>query len=146
MQYGHDLTSYSTEELRGVNKLVPVRNYQWYTTPFDIYLEYRLDLTKYDVTQLEPILDEISQGVTEVAGRDDVGAVIYQQDTNLAGQLIDQIVVVVLSTSGLSSQEQVYPLADVVALSFGTSTSAKEPSIPEIVALLDSIEALAPVT
>lgn len=136
------VSSRSQDQLVGGSKLVPVRVVAFTTIPNEIYAEIRLDLSIIDPTQIGGIIDVTARAIEDVAGRADVAALSYFQDVNPAGQLVDMLEVIVQSTSGNSTEAADYPLGDVVALSFGTSPSAKIPSIPQIVAQLDAIEAL----
>ena len=136
------VSSSTQDELRGGTRLVPIRVIAATTKPSGIYFETRLDLTLIDPTQIAPIVDVTAQALEGLAANQYVGGVIYFQDVNRAGQLLDMVAVTVLSTSGNSDETHDYPLMHVVALWEGTSTSTSEPSIADIVARLDAIEAM----
>lgn len=146
-QFTTQLSSYTTEELRGGTKLVPVRVIAATTKPSGIYFEMRLDLSLYDPTQIGPIIDSEGELLEVLGQRQDVAGVEYVQDVNAAGQLIDGVAVTVLSSSGASSETMTYPLDWAGALGAGTVPGGKNPftgkqgeSIPAITAGLDVIE------
>lgn len=111
------VTSSVSEELRGGTRLAPVRTigFNVHATdstgvPVDVYCEARLDLSLIDVTQIEPIIANLAQSVQIIAHRADVAGLIYLQDVNKAGQLVDLMEITVQDPTGQATDTFTWPL------------------------------------
>lgn len=138
--------SHTEDELIG-SKLVPMRTVGFTTKPSGIRAQHRFDLRAIPIQSIPGALEVYAENLEVLNARRDVAGVLYMQDVNAVGQLIDAVFVVVQSTSGQSTEWAEYPLEDVVALGAGTTSGGKNPftglaevSIPSIAAQLDALE------
>lgn len=135
------VSSYSTNQLVGGTRLVPVRVIAFETIPLGIYAEYRVDLSIIDPIAIDSIISVYAGEIERLAERHDVAGMAYVQDVNRAQQLVDFMEITIQSTSGNSTEAVLYPFTVLGQLDAGV-TPVGYPGINDVVVRLDAIEAL----
>jgi hypothetical protein len=102
---------------------------------YGIDFSFTLPKTDWRASVIQVSASNYAGFIQQLAQQDHVTAVWYAPDTNAAGLLIDTVVVVVESTSGLSDTQIEYKLQQF-------STPATFDRIQQTTAHLDAIEAL----
>lgn len=81
----------TTEEVRGGNKVVKVREFHVLSLPSETYFEFRRDSTTPGFTNPKPSAQQFADRIEGVLALPNVVDVDYFQDTTAAGQLRDMM-------------------------------------------------------
>jgi hypothetical protein len=85
---GFDIQSYTTtSEVRGGNKVVPVREYHVISLPSETYFQFRRDKSKWG--NAKAVAQQFADRIEAVLGNPFVTDVVYSQDTTDGGKLQD---------------------------------------------------------
>jgi hypothetical protein len=80
-----------TQEVRGGNKLVKVREFQVMSLPSETYFQFRRDATQPCYAAPKPCAAQFADRIEAVMGDDRVTDVVYSQDTSAGGRLQDMM-------------------------------------------------------
>lgn len=127
-------SSHRQDELRGTDQLVRVMVVNAHTVPSQIYWQERFDLPLDHVGVVQQVLQAGAMMIESVMENPAVLTLQYEQDVNVAGQLIDVFEIFVQSTSGRSTSSFTHYYADL-------TLQVIDPLITAQVDLLDAIEA-----
>lgn len=107
-----------TQEVRGGNRLVKVREFQVVSLPSDTYFQFRRDATQPCYQAPRPCADQFSDRIEAVHADPRVTDVVYSQDTSSGGRLVDMMTTYYASSDGAISGSVEQRLAD-----FGPGTT-----------------------
>lgn len=108
-----------TQEVRGGNKLVKVREYHVVALPSETYFQFRRDQSKWAAANIKSVARQLSDRIEAVLGLPNVVDVIYSQDTTAGGSLQDRMTTYYETGDGAISGSVEQPLA-----SFGPNNTA----------------------
>lgn len=80
-----------TQEVRGGNKLVKVREFQVISLPSETYFQFRRDPSQPCYAAPKPCAAAFADRIEGVLALADVVDVVYSQDTTAGGRLIDRM-------------------------------------------------------
>lgn len=81
----------NTQEYRGGNRTVKVREYHVVALPSETYFEFRREIGTPGYTNPKPAAQQLSDRIEAVLGLADVTDVLYSQDVTQAGRLQDRM-------------------------------------------------------
>jgi len=125
-----------TEELVGGTLLEDRMEVGFFTLPSNVFAQARVDLTAVPTANvssyIDSVLSQLSAVIEAVAQFTEVAALVYVQDVNAAGQLLDVMEITVWSTSGQSTGIVRVPL----------TAAFENEALPLISALHDQLNAI----
>ena len=108
-----------TQEVRGGNKLVKVREYHVVSLPSETYFQFRRDQPRWATANIRSVADQLSDRIEAVLGLPNVVDVVYSQDTTAGGSLQDRMTTYYQTPDGAISGSVEQPLAE-----FGPNVTA----------------------
>lgn len=107
-----------TQEVRGGNRLVKVREFQCVALPSETYFQFRRDATQPCYAAPRPCAQQFSDRIEAVMALANVVDVVYSQDTTPGGRLVD-----IMTTYYASEDGAVQGSVEQTLAEFGPNTT-----------------------
>lgn len=108
-----------TQEVRGGNRLVKVREYHVMSLPSETYFQFRRDQPRWAASNIRSVAQQLSDRIEAVLALPNVVDVVYSQDTTAGGSLQDRMTTYYQTADGAISGSVEQSLA-----SFGPNNTA----------------------
>lgn len=126
---------HQTVELLGGTRTVPVMEIGAETKPSGIYWQKRVNLSVYVPDVIDSLLASDANVIEEIARLPTVAGIVYVQDVNLAGLLIDELEITVTDSSGASSRTLIWPVEQLFI-------EDVTPAVDQMTTALDAVQRL----
>ena len=114
MAAGYTIQGFTeTYQLVGGNKVIRVREFHVVTHPSDIYFQFRRPKAKWAAENIANVASQLAARIEAVYKSPNVVGLLYSQDIDAAGQLIDMFTVFWQSDDGSISGSLEQPMASL---------------------------------